>query len=445
MPRRRLTADSQLARRDCRHDAATRVACSERDRTGADRGRRAVDHRCGGDRPALRGLRDQRGRDRSRGDPRGRGVRPGPRHPRHHAAGRRRPQRRPQAARPARPAARDLPVCARRHRRQGGGPLARGRLRREAVQPRGAGGARARGAAADARRRRQGAGVRRRRARRGHLRGAPRRGPDRADADGVLVAAVLPPEPAAGAVEAPDPRPRLAVRLRRRREHRRDVRLVPAPQARPARPAPDPHGAPRRLRAAGRLMRFRSLQTRLVAITVALAAVGLAVAGVATYAALRSFLIERVDRTLAASAPGVGRALTRGGPGAIGGLGQAGALTPRLYVAGRDPNGRQLFGPALTPPRQRAETPTPPSSISAPAGPYVVSVPANGGGSGFRVRAEQLPFGLGTLILAAPLADTDATLDRLAMIEALVAAGVLITIAILGALLIRRGLRPLQR
>ena len=60
----------------------------------------------------------------------------------------------------------------------------------------------------------------------------------------------------------------------------------------------------------GRLMRFRSLRTRLVAITAVLAAVGLIIAGIATYAALRSFLLDRVDRTLAASTVGVARALT---------------------------------------------------------------------------------------------------------------------------------------
>ena len=56
-----------------------------------------------------------------------------------------------------------------------------------------------------------------------------------------------------------------------------------------------------------------------------------------------------------------------------------------------------------------------------------------------------MPFGIGTLILAAPLADTDATLHRLALIEVLVAAGVLLSIALVGVILIRRGLRPLER
>ena len=129
-------------------------------------------------------------------------------------------------------------------------------------------------------------------------------------------------------------------------------------------------------------MRFRSLRTRLVAITVALAAVGLIVAGIATYAALRSFLVDRVDRTLAASTTGVSRALTRGGPGAVGGLGQAGQLTPGLYVEVRDPNGRQLFGQALTPPGQPAKTPKLPATIDTSAGPVLMTVGAKGGGSG---------------------------------------------------------------
>ncbi len=50
-----------------------------------------------------------------------------------------------------------------------------------------------------------------------------------------------------------------------------------------------------------------------------------------------------------------------------------------------------------------------------------------------------------SLILAAPLEETDATLDRLAMIEVLVAIAVLLSIAVVGTIAIRRGLRPLVR
>lgn len=192
-------------------------------------------------------------------------------------------------------------------------------------------------------------------------------------------------------------------------------------------------------------MRFRSLRTRLLVITLALTTVGLIVAGGVTYAALRSFLLERVDRTLEASSVGVERALTRRGPGAFGGLGQAGQLTPGLYVAVRDPSGKQLFGQALTPPGETARTPVLPSSFDVSGGPATSTVAAADGGAGFRVRAQQLPFGIGTLVLAAPLTETEATLHRLALIEVLVALAVLASIALLGMVAIRRGLRPLVR
>ncbi len=196
-------------------------------------------------------------------------------------------------------------------------------------------------------------------------------------------------------------------------------------------------------------MRLGSLRTRLVVITTVLAAVGLIIAGVATYAALRSFLLDRVDRTLEASSTGVARALTRGGPGrgpgGFGALGQAGQLTPGLYVEVRDPQGAKLFGRTFAPPGEEPRIPQLPTSIDASGGPFQATVGAAGGGSGFRVRAQVLPSDVGVLILAAPLGETDATLDRLALIEALVALAVLLSIAAAGTLAIRRGLRPLVR
>ena len=66
-----------------------------------------------------------------------------------------------------------------------------------------------------------------------------------------------------------------------------------------------------------------------VAITSLLAAVGLIVAGIATYAALRSFLVDRVDRTLAGVAPSVARSLTARRPGDRGpGRGTARSARP---------------------------------------------------------------------------------------------------------------------
>ena len=65
-------------------------------------------------------------------------------------------------------------------------------------------------------------------------------------------------------------------------------------------------------------------------------------------------------------------------------------------------------------------------------------------GPDYRVRIEGISGG-GTLIVAAPLDDVDATLHRLALIEALVALAVLGAVTGLGLWLVRVGLRPLGR
>ena len=54
--------------------------------------------------------------------------------------------------------------------------------------------------------------------------------------DRVPAAPLLPAQPRAGPVEAADPRPRLAVRLQRRGQRRRDVRQLPAPKVDVAEP-----------------------------------------------------------------------------------------------------------------------------------------------------------------------------------------------------------------
>jgi len=61
------------------------------------------------------------------------------------------------------------------------------------------------------------------------------------------------------------------------------------------------------------------------------------------------------------------------------------------------------------------------------------------------VRATPVRGGVGTIVVAVPMEETDATLDRLLLVEALVIAGVLVALGIVAALLVRLGLRPLDR
>ena len=75
----------------------------------------------------------------------------------------------------------------------------------------------------------------------------PRRHGRRADADGVQAAPLPPLEQRPGRLEGSDPRPGVALRLRRERQRRRDLHQLTPPEARDPRTAAHPHGPGRRL------------------------------------------------------------------------------------------------------------------------------------------------------------------------------------------------------
>src|SRR5262249_56615250 len=115
----------------------------------------------------------------------------------------------------------------------------------------------------------------------------------RADGDGVLAAALLHAQPAARPLEVTDPAERVAVRLRRQLERRRDVRQLPAEKARLGRAAADQDRAAGGLYARSRdalVLRRLSLKTRLVLGVLVLPALGLAAAHAAASTSPRSFL-----------------------------------------------------------------------------------------------------------------------------------------------------------
>jgi two-component system, OmpR family, sensor kinase len=197
-----------------------------------------------------------------------------------------------------------------------------------------------------------------------------------------------------------------------------------------------------------------SLRARLVLGVIVLAAVGLTIADVATYTALRSFLLDRVDNTLNAVHPGAEQLVFGGGRGpGQGGLGN--------QLAGDCIQVRQVSGPVVathcTPPFPGGETPATPSfpeTISlprrsnTPGGDRVrfLTVGSAGGGDRYRVRASIEASAPGyVLLIAAPLNEVDSTLHRLLLIELLVTAAALAGLAALGLWVVRLGLRPLRR
>jgi two-component system OmpR family sensor kinase len=196
-----------------------------------------------------------------------------------------------------------------------------------------------------------------------------------------------------------------------------------------------------------------SLRARLILGVIALAAGGLAVADVATYTSLRSFLVSRTDSSLDsahASAEGAlrGPGHGHGGPAEHDGPGidRLTASVPGLYVQLRRFDGTVVQSGAAPQysGEQQAPPPKLPASLAVSDGRTTyLTVPATSGGGRYRLRASQEPGSGLTLIVATSLASVDGTLSRLVLVEALVTLAVLAGVALLGLWVVRAGLRPL--
>src|SRR6202165_4669183 len=195
-----------------------------------------------------------------------------------------------------------------------------------------------------------------------------------------------------------------------------------------------------------------SLRARVLVALLVLVAVGLVTADLATYQALRTFLVAKVDSQInAALHPAVDwishGSVANGG----GGIHFDSAPT---YVEVRDASNKVLAtasgGRFGQPP---GSTPTMPSTLpSAPScGDQFCAESATfdvastkPGGPGDRVHVWALPRQLGTVAIAMPLSDVADTLGGLLLIEALVTLGVLGGAGALGFFLVQVGLRPLN-
>jgi two-component system, OmpR family, sensor kinase len=187
-----------------------------------------------------------------------------------------------------------------------------------------------------------------------------------------------------------------------------------------------------------------SLRARLVAALLGVAAAGLLVLGAVTYLEQRSFLYQRVeDQARAAAGPlarqldddGPERGAQRGGPG--DGPRDAG-LPAGVYGELRDAQGR-VIGRGVLDPFETGVTAEP----EIPAGLEPGEEATVGGDRDYRVFATQEDGG--TLIVAVPLTDTQTTLSRLLLVESLVIAAVLLFLAAVAWVIVRIGLRPLDR
>jgi two-component system OmpR family sensor kinase len=188
-----------------------------------------------------------------------------------------------------------------------------------------------------------------------------------------------------------------------------------------------------------------SLRARLLIVTLALVAVGLLVANLATYRVLSSFLLRRVDEQLVQAGPFAARALFPEedffGPGRLPSV----SLPPGTYADYRDRSGdivRWTFFGFQRLPRPRLPAALP-GSGSFQQG-RVLTAEADGEHSlRYRVLATAVPGQSGTLVVAIPLTEVDHTLKGLVFGEVVVSLLVLGIVAALALWLVRVGLRPL--
>jgi two-component system OmpR family sensor kinase len=193
-----------------------------------------------------------------------------------------------------------------------------------------------------------------------------------------------------------------------------------------------------------------SLRTRLIAVLVGVATAGLLLLAGITYAALRSFELKRVDQQAESARPLIEGQLEHGcntsidpGPGGGGrGMPPGNRPPPGTYGERRDAAGRAVGRGCFVGYNQTAPpAPVLPAMIAPGAH---LTVRAQTGDLHYRVVS--LPDReLGSIVVAVPLADVEQTLNRLLVVEPLVIAGVLLILGVVAALLVRIGLRPLDR
>jgi two-component system OmpR family sensor kinase len=206
---------------------------------------------------------------------------------------------------------------------------------------------------------------------------------------------------------------------------------------------------------------MHSLRARVLASVLVLAAVGMVAVAAVTYAEQRSFLYSRVDDQVRGAEPYMSRLLDSkgfgvpegnlGGPGhgfhdgAGGGGGAPPGFNPPpgTYGQRRDASGKVIGHENFNYGQSSVSEPKLPKHIPLNTFTTVGSVAS--GGPNFRVYARQDPEDSGVTIVAVPLTETDQTLDRLLLVEALVIAVALIALGATAFFVVRLGLRPLSR
>jgi two-component system OmpR family sensor kinase len=220
-----------------------------------------------------------------------------------------------------------------------------------------------------------------------------------------------------------------------------------------------------------------SLRARLLAGMVALVAAGLTVAAFVTYEEQRSFLLTRVDQQVLSATVAISAQLRLHHfhpPGAFPNLRSSGAragafrnrrpppgdfghpfphpraadiLPPGTFGELRGANGKVIRQRTFSYGAAAGRSPTVPASVplSSRSGKTRLFTVHSHGSGATDYRAVAFKVGTDTAIVAVPLREVEDTLHRLVVVEVLVGAGVIVALVMLGWLVIRVGLRPLER
>ena len=207
-----------------------------------------------------------------------------------------------------------------------------------------------------------------------------------------------------------------------------------------------------------------SLRARLILTLVLLAGVGLLVLGAATYAALRSFELHRIDEQATAAVGQAERQFERTGGVGAGGPpsgsdtherdehrpggppGSVNLAPAGTYAQQRDASGAVIGSGVLGLPQGETEPAAPKLPASLSAGDRTTVDAVGSSELRYRVYAAVASGDAGRMtVVAVPFTDIEATLERLLVVEALVIGGVLAALAAAGWWLVRLGLRPLDR
>ncbi len=193
-----------------------------------------------------------------------------------------------------------------------------------------------------------------------------------------------------------------------------------------------------------------SLRARLLLGLVALVVAGMAISGIATYASLQNFLIQRTDLQLQNGRfVAINQLLAQPGHRPLSPPSPS-ELPTGTYAELRAPDGSTVLGQKLFGYVTQASSAHPvlPSRVSAagPDQPVMTTVAGVGGVHRYRVMAMSLDDAGGAiLVLAVPLGDVESTLGQLLVLEVSISALVLLGMALLAWWIIRIGLSPLDR